>query len=174
MEEHWATLEDRIRKLEDRAEIQDLVARYFKVTDDDDYLALADCFTRDARFLANGFAGGTGREGVVAFLKAARSTMQQTVHTPNYVHITFDGTDAAGGTVMAHLEIGIGGTTVYGAVRYLDEYRREDGRWRIASREMGAVHLGSWDVVASSMTEPHNVRWPGAEPAPSDYPRKKN
>lgn len=168
------TLEDRIRKLEDRAEIQDLVARYFKVTDDDDELALADCFTHDARFLATGFEGSAGREGVVALLKAARSTMQQTVHTPNYVHITFNGADAAGGIVMAHLEIGIGGTTVYAAVRYLDEYRREDGRWRIASREMRAVHVGSWDLVASSMTEPHNVRWPGAEPATSDYPRKQN
>lgn len=166
------TLEQRIQKLEDRAEIQDLVARYFMVTDDDNEPALADCFTRDARFIATGFDGGIGRDGVMEFLKAARSTMQQTVHTPNYVHITFKGPDEAEGTVMAHLEIGIGGTTVYAAVRYLDTYAREDGQWRIASREMGAVHLGSWDLVASSMTEPNNVRWPGAEPAPSDFPRK--
>ncbi len=167
-----ATLEQRIQKLEDRAEIQDLVARYFKVTDDDDEQALAECFTRDARFIATGFEGGVGREGVMTFLKSARSTMQQTVHTPNYVHIDFHGPDAADGTVMAHLEIGIGGTTVYAAVRYLDTYAREDGKWRIASREMGAVHLGSWDLVASSLTDPNNVRWPGADPAPSDFPRK--
>jgi uncharacterized protein (TIGR02246 family) len=167
-----ATLEDRIRKLEDRAEIQDLVARYFKVTDDDDEPALAACFTRDARFIASGFDGGTGREGVMAFLKSARSAMQQTVHTPNYVHIAFTGPDRAEGTVMAHLEIGIGGTTVYGAVRYIDSYVREDGEWRIATREMRTVHLGSWDLAASSLTDPNNVRWPGGEPAPSDYPRK--
>jgi uncharacterized protein (TIGR02246 family) len=167
-----ATLEQRIQKLEDRAEIQDLVARYFKVTDDDDEQALADCFARDARFIATGFDGGTGRAGVMEFLKSARSTMQQTVHTPNYVHIDFQGLDAAEGTVMAHLEIGIGGTTVYAAVRYLDTYAREDGKWRIATREMGAVHLGSWDLVASSMTDPNNVRWPGADPALSDFPRK--
>jgi uncharacterized protein (TIGR02246 family) len=166
------TLEERIQLLEDRAEIQDLVARYFKVTDDDNELALADCFTQDARFIATGFDGGTGREGVVAFLKAARSNMQQTVHTPHYVHIDFKGADSADGTVMAHLEIGIGGTTVYGAVRYLDSYAREDGKWRIAKREMRTVHLGSWDVVASSMNDPNNVRWPGAEAALSDFPRK--
>jgi hypothetical protein len=75
---------------------------------------------------------------------------------------------------VAHLEIGIGGTTVYGAVRYLDSYAREDGQWRIASREMRAVHVGSWDQVASSLNEPNNVRWPGAEPAPSDFPRKQS
>lgn len=168
------TLEERIQKLEDRAAIQDLVARYFKVTDDDDEPALADCFTASARFIATGFDGSTGRDGVIAFLKAARATMQQTVHTPNYVHITFKRADEAEGTVMAHLEIGIGGTTVYAAVRYLDTYAREDGKWRIASREMGAVHLGSWDLIASSMTDPKNVRWPGADPAPSDFPRKSN
>jgi uncharacterized protein (TIGR02246 family) len=169
-----ATLEQRIQKLEDRAEIQDLVARYFKVTDDDDEPALADCFTRDARFIATGFDGGTGRDGVMSFLKAARSTMQQTVHTPNYVHLAFKGADEAEGSVMAHLEIGMGGTTVYGAVRYLDTYAREEGAWRIASREMRVVHLGSWDQVASSMTDPNNVRWPGAEPTPSDFLRRSN
>jgi uncharacterized protein (TIGR02246 family) len=169
-----ATLEQRIQNLEDRAEIQDLVARYFKVTDDDDELALADCFTRDARFIAAGFEGGTGRDDVMAFLKAARSAMQQTVHTPNYVHIAFNGPDQADGTVMAHLEIGIGGTTVYGAVRYLDSYARDEGQWRIASREMRTVHLGSWDLVARSMTDPNNVRWPGAKPTPSEFPRKSN
>jgi uncharacterized protein (TIGR02246 family) len=168
----FVTLVDRIQKLEDRAEIQDLVARYFKVTDDDDESALADCFTHDARFIASGFDGGTGRDGVMAFLKAARSNMQQTVHTPHYVHIDAKGPDTADGTVMAHIEIGIGGTTVYGAVRYLDTYRHEDGKWRIAMREMRTVHLASWDLVASSMTATDNVRWPGAAPAPSDYPRQ--
>jgi uncharacterized protein (TIGR02246 family) len=166
------SLEHRIQKLEDRAEIQDLVARYFQVTDDDDHPALADCFTLDARFIASGFDGGAGRDGVMAFLKAARSTMQQTVHTPHYVHIAFTGADKADGTVMAHIEIGIGGTTVYGAVRYLDTYARESGKWRIATREMRTVHLGSWDLVASSMTDPNNVRWPDTKPAPSDFPRK--
>lgn len=166
-----ATLEDRIRKLEDRAEIQDLVARYFKVTDDDDELALADCFTHDARFVARGFDGGSGREKVMSFLKAARSNMQQTVHTPNYVHIGFKGENAAEGTTMAHLEIGMAGTTVYAAVRYLDTFAREEGKWRIASREMRVVHAGSWDLVASSLNDPRNVRWPGTEPAKSDFPR---
>ena len=63
-------------------------------------------------------------------------------------------------------------TTVYGAVRYLDTYAFEDGKWRIATREMRTVHLASWDLVASSMIDPNNVRWPGADPAPSDFPRK--
>ena len=165
------SLEDRIRRLEDRAAIQDLVATYFRATDDDDLATLAQCFTLDARFLATGFAGGEGREGVIVFLQAARATMGQTVHTPNYVHILFADDDHAEGTVMAHLEIGLAETTVYAAVRYIDSYRREDGAWRIAKREMRSVHLGSWDDVAQSLVNPLNVCWPGGVPAPSDFPR---
>ena len=166
------TLEERIQTLEDRAAIQDLVARYFKVTDDDDVAAVADCFTADARFVASGYEGGNGRDAVMAFLKAARSHMHHSVHTPHYVHIAFTGPDTASGTVMAHLEIGMGGTTIYAAVRYLDAYVREGGTWRISSREMRAVHVGSWDLIASSLTDPNNVRWPGTAPAPSDFPWK--
>ena len=167
------SLEARIRVLEDRAAIEDLVARYFLATDDDDLATVGACFTDDARFLASGFVGGENREGILAFLQSARAAMQQTVHTPHHVLIAFTGADTATGTVMAHIEIGIGGTTVFGAVRYIDAYRREGSHWRIAAREMRTVHAGSWDVAASSLTETLNVRWPGAAPAPSDCPRPR-
>lgn len=166
-----STIEDRLSYLEDRYEIQDLVARYFLATDDDDWATLSECFSRDAHFEATGFEGGAGRDGIIAFLKAARSGMGQTVHTINYAHVELKEDGNARGTVTAHLELGIGETTVFAAVRYIDEYVREDGRWRISSRAMKAVHLGSWDVVASSLTVALNVRWPGAEPEPSDLPR---
>lgn len=166
------SLEERLRRLEDRAEIQDLVALYFRATDDDEEKLLADCFTSDAQFVASGFEGGRGREGIIAFLRAARAGMTQTVHTPHYVHLTFGSEDAASGTVVAHLEIGLKQTTVFAAVRYLDTYRREEGRWQIARRDMRTVHAGSWADVATSLSDPMNVRWPGGEPARSDYPRK--
>ena len=94
-----STLEERIRRLEDRAEIQDLVAAYFRAVDDDDYAVVARCFTPDAQFVASGFTGDRSREAVVAFLKLARSGMGQTVHTPNYVQIEFTGDGAASGLV---------------------------------------------------------------------------
>ncbi|WP_219893482.1 nuclear transport factor 2 family protein [Aquisediminimonas profunda] len=167
-----ATLEERIKKLEDRAEIQDLVARYFKATDDDDERAVADCFTQDAKFVATGFEGASGRDAIMAFLAAARSNMRQTVHTPHYVHIAFKGANEADGVTVAHLEIGMGDTTVYAAVRYLDSFSRESDRWKIACREMRVVHAGSWDDVSRSLIDPANVRWPGAKPTTSDFPRR--
>src|SRR3546814_6210277 len=60
----------------------------------------------------------------------------------------------------------------FAAVRYLDRYRREDGHWRIARREMRAIHVGPWADVATSLSTPLNIRWPGAAPQPSDFPRQ--
>jgi len=165
------SLEDRIVRLEDRAEIQDLAARYFLATDDDDYATLAQCFARDAKFDATGFEGGAGRDAIIEFLKVARSGMGQTVHTIDYAHVNLAGKDSASGVVTAHLEIGMGDETVYAAVRYIDDYVREDGQWRIASRAMKVAHVGNWDQVGSSLSTRLNVRWPGADPAPSDLPR---
>lgn len=168
------SLEERIRILEDRAAIQDLVAGYFRAADDDDYAALAQCFTRSARFEASGFEDADGRDGIVAVLKAARSGMGQTVHTPHYVHIRFDGPDAADGLVCAHLELGLGAATYFGAVRYVDRYEREDGEWRLAVRAMRVVHMAPWSAVETSLTSPLNVRWPGVEPLASEFPRRRD
>lgn len=168
------SLEERIRILEDRAAIQDLVAVYFRAADDDDYVQLAQCFTRKARFEASGFEEADGRDGIVSVLAAARAGMGQTVHTPHYVHIRFDGPDAADGLVCAHLELGLGDATYFGAVRYVDRYEREEGAWRIAVRAMKVVHMAPWSGVEASLTSPLNVRWPGGKPLPSDFPRRRD
>lgn len=165
------TLEQRIALLEDRAAIQDLVALYFRATDDDDYNVMAQCFSRNARFEASGFEDAAGRDGIVALIKAARAGMGQTVHTPNYVQISFKGADAAEGMVCAHLELGLGEATHFGAVRYIDQYEREGGQWRIAVRAMKVIHIAPWSEVGGSLTNALNVRWPGADPLPSDFPR---
>lgn len=167
-----ATLEDRVRRLEDRADLQDLVAAYFLATDDDDFEQLGASFASTATFAASGYPDSAGRADVVAFLKAARADMGQTVHTPHYVHLEFQSDDAATGVVVAHLELGIGGQTHYAAVRYLDRYRRENGGWVFAHREMRAVYVTAWADIGSALTTPLNIRWPGTEPAASDFPRR--
>lgn len=165
--------EDRIQRLEDRAALYDLVVCYFLATDDDDFSALERCFSPDVTFIASGFVGGAGRAKVLEFLRLARSGMKQTVHTPNYLHLKSLGVDEASGVVGAHLEIGMGDETLYAAVRYFDSYRKVDGRWVIASREMKAVHVGPWDKVNTSLSQPFNVRWPGQDAGLSDLPRSQ-
>jgi hypothetical protein len=163
-------IETRVRRLEDRAELQDLAVRYFLASDFDDFDAIADAFAPEGTFSAGGFPGATGGTGIADMIRQARTAFGTTIHTPHYVLVDFIDDDHATGLVGAHLEIATGGTTVFGAVRYEDEYVRVDGRWRFASRNMRTVHVGPWDDVASSLTTELPVRWPGADPAPSDYP----
>ena len=162
-------IESRVRRLEDRSELQDLAVRYFLASDFDDFDAIANAFAPGGTFSAGGFPGATGGQGISDMIRQARTNFGTTIHTPHYVLVDFVDDDHATGLVGAHLEIATGGTTVYGAVRYEDEYVRVDGKWRFASRNMRTVHVGPWDEVASSLTSDQPVRWPGGEPAASDY-----
>ena len=164
-------LDDRIRRLEDRAEIQDLVLKYFLAADDDDWDALGWTFAEDGSFSAGAFRGGHDRESVVKFIQNDRQNMGVTVHTQNTTLLSFSDADHASGVVGAHLELARAGTTVYGAVRYYDTYERTTDGWKIKTREMAIIHVGPWDEVGSSLTAQHRARWPGAEPAPADLPR---
>jgi hypothetical protein len=166
-----ADLETRIRRLEDRAEIEDLVLRYFLAADDDDWDALGGTFAEDGSFSAGAFPGGSDRASVVKFIQTDRQSMGVTVHTQNTTLLTFTDDDHASGVVGAHLELARGGTTVYGAVRYYDTYERTTDGWKIKTREMAIVHVGPWDEVGTSLTAENRARWPGADPAPADLPR---
>jgi hypothetical protein len=165
-------IERRIRRLEDRANLQDLVVRYFVAADDDDYIALAASFAPDARFLAGGFEGGATRDEIVEFIRLDRKKMGPTIHTPNYALFEFRDDDHATGLVGAHLELSRGGRTLFGAVRYTDEYIRLEGNWYIRGREMRTIHVGPWEEVGTSLTAALCVRWPGFDPQPSDFPKK--
>ena len=166
-------LESRIRRLEDRAELQDLVVRYFMASDDDDYATLGACFARQGTFSAGSFPGGVGRDAVVECLRSGRKMMGPTVHTPNSALFDFKDDNRATGVVGAHLELSIGDRTVFGAVRYIDECVREEGRWRFSKRDMRTIHMGPWEDAATSLTTELNVRWPGIPPMASDFPKKK-
>jgi 3-phenylpropionate/cinnamic acid dioxygenase small subunit len=166
------TIEERLRRLEDRAELQDLVVRYFIAADDDDYDTLAEVFAPDCSFSASGFEGTHGREAVVENLRVGRTYMGATLHTPNYALFTFQSDDHASGVVGAHLELAMAGKTLFGAVRYTDEYVRWEGRWRFRRREMRCNHIGPWEDVATSLTDEFCVRWPGIPPKRSDFPKK--
>jgi hypothetical protein len=165
-------LEARIRRLEDRADLQDLVLRYFVAADDDDWATLGACFAADGEFVIGGsFFGGSDRDSIVKFIQDDRQNMGVTVHTQNSTLLTFTDDDHASGIVGAHLELARGGTTVYGAVRYLDDYVRTGEGWQIRRREMATIHVGPWEDVATSLTSELRSRWPGHEPAPADLPR---
>lgn len=167
-------IESRVGRLEDRAALQDLVVRYFLACVDDDLAAVGDAFTADGSFSISGFMGGASRDEVVAFLTDQRSRMGLTVHTPNYALFTFTGASSARGLVGAHLELVFGADSVFGAVRYADEYVRESDGWRIRSRDMRTTYMAPWSEVGRTFASPLPVAWPGFDPVASDHPRKTN
>ncbi|QKR98319.1 nuclear transport factor 2 family protein [Sphingomonas sp. CL5.1] len=165
-------LEQRVARLEDRAAINDLVVRYFLASDGDDLKTIGESFTPDAIFASSGQISGEGRDGIVEFIRGARSHMGLTIHTPHYVQITFDDADRARGLVGAHLELVLGGQAIYGAVRYVDEYVKRDGRWLISKRDMRTIAIAPWLEFGAALESETPMRWPGSK-AQSDYPRSR-
>jgi ketosteroid isomerase-like protein len=157
--------------LEDRAQIDDLNVRYFLAADGDDSTAVGACFCEDATFASSGIVNATGPQAIARFIAGARAHMGLTVHTPHYGLYTFLSDDHAQGLVGAHLELSIAGSLQYGAVRYLDEYRRTHDGWRISKRDMRTIHIASWPEVGESFVSAKPVRWPGRAPLPSDFAR---
>lgn len=157
------TLEQRLRRLEDRAAIEDLVTRYFFAADDQDSDTMSEIFAWEAEH-----AGAYGRDQIVEILREDRGMMGKTIHTTDQVLIEFTSEDTAKGIVGAHWELDRGGKTLYGAARYYDEYVRELGEWRFSKRDIKIIHVGPWEDVATSLTDELSVRWPERDPAPAD------
>lgn len=165
-------LEQRVRRLEDRSAIDDLNTRYFLAADGDDMAGVGDSFTDDATFASSGHVAATGARAIVDFIAGARGHMGLTIHTPHYGLYTFHDDQRASGIVGAHLELVLAGQSTLGAVRYIDEYRQDDGVWRIARRDMRTIFIGDRARSAEVFASPTPVQWPGLDPLPSDYPRQ--
>ncbi len=166
------TIEHRLARLEDRAALDDLNVRYFLAADGDDMDGIGKSFTANATFSTSGTVCGEGRQGIIDFIAQSRTHMGLTVHTPHYGLYTFPDIDRATGLVGAHLELVIGGQMIFGAVRYQDEYTRDNGQWQISRRDMRTIHMAPWSKVGEAMASDAPVCWPGADPAPSDYPKR--
>jgi ketosteroid isomerase-like protein len=164
-------LESRIRMLEDRAELAELVAVYGRRIDDRDLDGIADLYTADATFDSTD-GPITGRDEVIGYYRRQLDRYGMTYHYPHSHTIEFTGPDTATGVVSAHAELAILPTPFVVALRYLDEYRREDGRWKFVSRralQLYAAPLADLpDVLAGRLRR----RWPGTEPAEADIPEK--
>lgn len=159
-------LEERVRLLEDRLDIEDLVMRYFRAIDSMDMAAVAAMFAADARF-----GEQAGREAIVEFQSASRRAMGVTIHTPHHVDLVFEGRDRAAGVVGAHCELERDGTCLVGALRYNDAYVRLPGGWVFAARDVEYYFLCPWDEVDTSLTAAQRVRWPGGQPRAASLPR---
>lgn len=143
------TVEQRLRVLEDRAQIIELRATYCFLVDDLKMDELVDQhFTEDAVCDFRAVRGG----GTLAFLSRGRTEvrtffaqvvpaiLQDMCHMTHNHRMTIAGDDAWGDCYF-EVTARHDGVPVSGAGRYIDRYRRVDGRWRFAQRNAEIYYM---------------------------------
>jgi ketosteroid isomerase-like protein len=137
------TLEERVRRLEDRERIQELCATYCFLVDDGRFDELTDtCFTEDAGCdfrSPDGAMGPVVSRGIAEvrqfFTVVVPALLRDMSHTVHNHRIRLEGDTASGEcyfelTAVTQAQ----GEAVVGAGRYFDRYRRTDSGWRFAER----------------------------------------
>src|ERR1700735_5218312 len=128
-------IERRMRRIEDRLALEDLNVRYFRASDDSDAATIAATFATDAEFFAGGVLCGSTRGGIARFIAEKRGTMGLSVHALQSALFEFADDDHASGVVSIQLDVVQDGQAYTGALRYYDDYAREDGAWRFKRRD---------------------------------------
>ena len=131
------SLESRVRQLEDRNSIRELVGRYGYVIDNRDIDGLSELFTDDAVLQsADGVMDAHGRDAIVEMYRGRFAVLGPSFHFTHDHAITFEAEqpDLASGIIAAHAEVSRNNQTMLAAIRYHDRYRRDSGQWRFTKR----------------------------------------
>ncbi len=169
-----ADLAQRIARLEARVEIRELVARYCFAVDARDIDAIGRCFSRDGVFRSlDGVMNASGREAVVAQFHGRFAVLGPSNHFTHDHVIEFDADEPARATglVNAHAEVVRNGEPMWASLRYHDEYRHEDGRWRFRDRALAFFYyLRPADYSQTLVDALRNRAY--AAPQMADFPEK--
>jgi hypothetical protein len=166
------SVEDRIRRIEDRQAIADLAVLYGFVMDERIVDAIPKLFTADATLRsADGVFAARGIDAIVSTYRGRFDVLGATNHYTHGHVIRFDENDpdVATGLLASHAEVVRTGKTMWVALRYRDVYRRTTEGWRFADRLMSYMYyvdVKDYDDVLKSDLRVHAY----AEPAPADWP----
>ena len=133
-----------VQQLSDLEDIRTVKHRYFRGIDTADMNLLASLFTDD---IGVEYRGGTyrvrleGRENMLEFLANSFNSDAVAMHHGHMPEITLTGDDTAEGIwyledIFINLELQL---HTIGTAIYRDQYRREDGVWKIARTEYDRV-----------------------------------
>ena len=140
--------------MSDRDEIVELVHRYSDAVCRKDSAQWADCWCADAAWDLGKGRLTNGRDDIVRYWQAAVDSLHVVVQLVHNGAVTIDG-DAASGRwyVSEHMERA---NSVKGMLLawYDDTYRREDGRWRFASRTLSSLYHGAPDLSGEFTPKP--------------------
>ncbi|MDA8045324.1 MAG: nuclear transport factor 2 family protein [Actinomycetota bacterium] len=141
-----------IHELSDRAEIADLITRYTRHLDQQQWTELGALFTTDAHIDYGVFGGSIGNvEETLRFLAEAMPTFTKTQHMLGLPAIDLDGDRATAATpchnpmVMGH---GKESQVMVCSLWYHHEFTRTPAGWRIASlrEERNFMHMLPGDM----------------------------
>jgi hypothetical protein len=158
-----ADLDRRLRRIEDRSELEELAQKYCRHVDDNNWIALRTLFADDA--VMGEVVGG---DAVIEMLRSIRSGYGRSIHSALGLVLEQLDDDHATGYVPSRAELAIDGNYVVSAIRYFDSYVRVDGRWLFAKRDLRFVYALPWPEAGLALVDDLPVRWPSTEPAPVD------
>ena len=167
-------LEARIDRLESHNKIVQLATAYAVACDEHDMDRLINLFTENAIFDSpSGFMKATGRKEIFdIFVEMFK------IRGPGYhwthdvcVHINADNPDSASGTVYSHAETCPNDVVSIAAMRYRDEYQREEGVWRFSLREISFLYYVPFEDFDKNLISPNRL-YVGGEWLEADYPEK--
>lgn len=169
-------LEERIRRIEDREAIKDLVVLYGFVMDERNIDGIYRLFTEDAELRSqDGVFAAVGIENIVETYKGRFAALGPTNHVSHGHVIRFDPNDPdrASGLVAASAEVVRNGQAMVVALRYKDTYRRTDAGWRFQTRLMSYMYYMPVREYADGLGEPDRNRCYG-DRRPADWPEVLN
>ncbi len=168
------SLEDRIDRLESKDAIRALVTAYAIACDEHDMPRLLSLFTEDACLDSpSGAMVANGRDGIEEMFINTLKIRGPSYHWTHDVTVEIDAQDAdrATGLVLCHAETCPNGVVSIAALRYADEYRREQGRWRFTKRVLTFLYYLPVTEFADGLAQEKRV-FRGDERTAADFPQK--
>lgn len=148
-------LEERLRRVEDTLEIQQLPIRYAMAVDDRDLDTWVGLFVPDVKVGRE----LRGRQALRAAITPMVAKFYRSIHQIVGHRVQLIDRERATGHVYCRAEHEVGERWVVMAIRYDDEYRKVDGHWYFDRR------IERHWYAADQLERPQSVEFSGWEPA---------
>ena len=170
--EQLHALTARVDRLEAQRAIMGLATSYARTCDEHDMPGLIGLFTEDACFDSpSNVMVANGRGAIEAMFIGLFRIRGPAFHWTHDVLVEFDeqNADRASGRVYSHAETTPNNIVSLAAMKYDDEYRREQGRWYFSKRTISFLYYVPATEFTSALNNARRLTI-GGERMSADYP----